>query len=160
MNRIFSVLALFVGLASTEDALHAQVIDRARCPSDSVDAVTEDGITFHGISARKYVEGFLSGNPAAVARTTTGTSALNATMVAPLYEAVERDRYACIQLNYFITNGVSEYPARPWVYFRAGDYYFVARWTQAQSPSAGLQTGYGTVMVFDANLNLLGVWTA
>lgn len=159
MNRILCGLALLVGLASTAGDVHAQLY-QARCPGDSVDAVTEDGITFHGISARRYVEGFLSGDPAALARTSTGTSGLNASMIAPLREAVEVDRYACMQLNHFITNGTSGYPSRPWVYFRAGNHYFAARWTTAIKPSAGLRTGYGTVMVFDANLNLLGVWTA
>lgn len=160
MNRIVALLALLLGLASTGGSVEAQVVYQARCPSDSVDAVTEDGITFHGISARGYVEGFLSGDPNALARTSTGTSALDASMIAPLYEAVETDRYACMQLNYFISNGTSGYPSRPWVYFRAGNYYFVARWTTARRPSTGLQTGYGTVMVFDANLNLVGVWSA
>jgi hypothetical protein len=156
MNRIFSFLALLGGLASTAGALDAQVVYQARCPSDSVDAVTENGITFHGISARRYVEGFLSGDPAALARTSTGTSALDSSMVALLYDAVERDRYACMQLNDFISNGTSGYPSRPWVYFRAGNFYFVARWTTARTPSGGLQTGYGTVMVFDANLEPAG----
>jgi hypothetical protein len=160
MNRILRVLALLVGLASAAGPVDAQVVYKAHCPGDSVDTVTEDGITFHGISAQRYVEGFLSGDPAAAARTSTGTSGLDASMVAPLYEAVDRDRYVCTQLNYLISNGTSEYPSRPWVYFRAGNYYFVARWTMAIRPSAGLQTGYGTVMVFDSNLNLLGVWSA
>jgi hypothetical protein len=160
MNRILRLLALLAGVASTAGALDAQVAYQSRCPIDSVDAVTEDGVTFHGISARRYVEGFLSGDPAALARTSTGTSALNASMLAPLYETVESDRYACTQLNHFISNGTSGYPSRPWVYFRAGSYYFVAQWTRARPPSGGIQTGYGTVMVFDANLTLLGVWTA
>lgn len=160
MNRIIGLLAALAGLAATAGAADAQIVYKPRCPGDSVDAVTENGITFHGIPARTYVEGFLGGDPAAPARTSTGTSALNATMVTPLYEAVDRDRSACTQLNYFISNGTTEYPSRPWVYFRAGNLYFVARWTRAIRPSTGLETGYGTVMVFDANLNLLGVWSA
>lgn len=160
MNQIVQLLALVGGLASTAGTLDAQVVYQSRCPGDRVDAVTEGGTTFQGISARMYVEGFLSGDPNAQARTATGTSGLNATMVAPLSEGVEQDRSACTQLNYFISNGTSGYPSRPWVYFRAGNRYFVSRWTNAVKPSTGLQTGYGTVMVFDVNFNLLGVWTA
>lgn len=158
MNRMLWVLAFVAALNSR--GLTAQVTYEGRCPTDSVDTVTEDGITFHGIPARRYVEGFLNSDPGALSRTSTGTSGLDAGMLAPLYEAVEADRAACTRLNQWFSNGASAHPSRPWVYFRAGNYFFVAAWTRAQSLSAGFRTGYGTVMVFDADLRLLGVWTA
>ncbi|HYW11130.1 MAG TPA: hypothetical protein VE871_04210 [Longimicrobium sp.] len=90
----------------------------------------------------------------------TNTSALNASMITILTDALERDRTACGALNSFISNGESAYPSPPWVYFRAGNFYFVTRWTAPPVSGGRFSTEYGTIMVFDLGFNLLGTWTA
>lgn len=161
MNRLVS-LALLLAPILPVRATHSQTITipAARCPRDSVATTVQGGITFEGIPARAYVQGFVSGDPNALSRTSTGTSGVDASMIAILQDALEADRNACSKLNHFLSNGESGLPSRPWVYFRAGNLYFASPWTRPDVLGTGFRTGYGTVMVFDANLELTGVWTA
>lgn len=162
MNRRLSyyLAALFLVAAAASDLSAQLTLPTRRCPPDKVPTKTEEGITFTGTAARSYVEAFLSGDPAGDSRVATNTTGLNASMVAILTDAIEADRSACSALNSFISNGESVYPSQPWVYFRAGSFFFATRWTAPPVAGGRFQTGHGTIMVFDSSYNLLGVWTA
>lgn len=129
------------------------------CPADKVPAKTDQGITFQGTSGRAYMEAFLGGDRYRDSRVSTGTSQLDVSMLAILNDVVEADRTACSRLNSFISNGETVYPSEPWVYFRAGSVYFVTRWTEPPVSGGRFTTGYGTILVFDSEFNLLGAWT-
>lgn len=130
------------------------------CPRDSTGGRVDDGGGSYrtGTSARRYVVSFLSGDPTSLARTSTGTSGVDTTTIRILNDF--NDASTCRRLNAILNNGAStERTSPPWVYFRAGSFYFVARWTPAQSLS-NYTLRHESVVVFDLNFNLLGVWTA
>lgn len=157
MHRIYLALLFVLAIAPSSVAAQTFTLPTAVCPRDSIVTVTEGGMSRQGTSARRYVESFLGGDPAAISRTSTGTAGLTTAMIAILSDVVEADRTACARLNHFISNGESNRPSPPWVYFRAGNYYFVARWTPPLSLTSG--TRYEAVMIFDSSFNLLDAWT-
>lgn len=161
-GTLLCAAALSLALVSSAPRVHAQTysLPDRRCPSDNLPTRTDQGVTFQGTPARAYVEGFLAGDPDGDSRVSTGTTALNASMIAILSDVIEADRTACSRLNHFMSNGESALPSPPWVYFRAGNFYFVTRWTEPAVSGGRFQTGYGSIMVFDGSFNLLGVWTA
>jgi hypothetical protein len=156
----FITLASLLALSAGSHRLSAQISTNVVCPRDSTGGVVDDGggVLRTGTPARSYVVSFLSSDPGSLARTETGTSAVDTTTLQILNDRT--DAFACRALNSAITGGVqTEKPPYPWVYFRAGGFYFVARWTPAQ-PLSNYTLRHEAVMVFDASFNLLGVWTA
>lgn len=154
-------LLILLGLAAAPGTprMEAQAVG-AVCPADSTGGRVHDGngVYRSGTSARRYVTSFLSGDPAATGRTSTGTSVVDTTMIRQLREP--DDAIACRRLNAIMNNGESETKtSSPWVYFRAGSFYLVARWTPAQSRS-DYTLRHEAVVVFDAKFNFLGAWTA
>lgn len=148
-----------IGLAVSRPGA-AQVVASSVCPADSTGGRVDDGQGAYrpGTTAREYVVSFLSTNPGSISRTSTGTSGVDPAMVTLL--SSRTDKAACGRLNAFMNNGESQASASPpWVYFRAGSFYFIARWTPPQ-PLSNYTLQHQGVMVFDANFNLLGVWTA
>lgn len=154
------LVGMLLAIMAASDLAAQLTLPTRRCPSDNVPTKSDQGTTFTGTPARAYIDAFLSGDPAGDSRAATRTSGLNASMIAILTDALEADRSACGVLNSFISNGESAYPSSPWVYFRAGSFYFITRWTGPPVSGGRFHTGYGTIMVFDSSFNLLGVWTA
>lgn len=138
----------------------AQIVSNAVCPRDSSGGQVDDGggAFRTGTPARRYVVSFLSGNPTSAARTSTGTSSVDTTSIRILTDF--SDASACRRLNAIMSSGAStERTSPPWVYFRAGSFYFVARWTPPQ-PMSNYTIKHESVVVFDSSFNLVGVWTA
>lgn len=116
------------------------------------------GVYRTGVSARRFVVSFLRTDPTSISRTETGTSGVDTTSIRQLTDLT--DAHACRRLNAFMNNGESEVQTSPpWVYFRAGNFYFIARWTPAQSRD-NYTLRHEAVIVLDASFNVLGVWTA
>lgn len=158
-NGIVTLLALMLAAARPTRATgEPPVPAQASCPRDSVDTLHADGRTYRGITAQRYVEGFLSSSPQSGGRARTGTGNVSTASVRLLTDP--SDSVACRSLTRFISNGARSDPPSPvWVYFTAGGFYFVSQWTPARS-LANASTGYGTVMVFDSAFNFLGAYTA
>jgi hypothetical protein len=165
MKRVFGQLIRAIPLVALLTILcprftEAQILSNAVCPRDSTGGQVDDGGGAYrtGTQARRYVVSFLSGNPGSVARTSTGTSSVDTTSIRILTDF--SDAAACRRLNSIMNNGAStERTSPPWVYFRAGGFYFVARWTPPQ-PMSNYTIKHESVVVFDSSFNLVGVWTA
>jgi hypothetical protein len=150
-------LVMFVG---AEHVSAQTITPNAVCPRDSTGGLVHDGGGFYrtGTTARQYVVSFLRGDPNNVARTSTGTSGVDTTMIRILNDRT--DATTCRSLNRIMSNGLyTERTPGPFVYFRAGSFYFIAKWTPAQ-PLSNYTLKYEAVIVLDLNFNLLGVWTA
>lgn len=152
--------AALLGLAIPQVGNAQTITPNAVCPRDSTGGTVDDGggMVRAGTAARQYVVSFLSGNPASAGRMDTGTSGVDVATLRILSDRT--DASACRALNSFMNGGAStEQTSPPWVYFRAGDFYFVARWTAPQ-PLSNYTIRHEGVMVFDLMFNLLGAWTA
>jgi hypothetical protein len=159
LRQVANALLLALAVLLGPKQIAAQVVAEV-CPSDNSGGQVHDGggVYRTGTSARQYVVSFLSTEPSSIARTSTGTTAVDTTMIRQLTDL--NDSYACRRLNAFMNSGESETTmSPPWVYFRAGNFYIVARWTPAQ-PLSNYTHQHEAVIVFDANFNLLGAWTA
>jgi hypothetical protein len=155
----YGVALLGAALLAPSGATAQFTYPQRYCPPDRVPTKTDQGITFEGTSGRAYMEAFLSGDHYRDSRMDTGTTQLDASMLAILSDVVEADRSACSRLNSFMSNGETVHPSEPWVYFRAGSFYFVTKWTEPPVSGGRFTTGYGTILVFDSAFNLLGAWT-
>jgi hypothetical protein len=104
------------------------------CPRDSTGGRVDDGGGAYrtGTTARRYVVSFLSGDPTSLARTSTGTSGVDTTTIRILNELRRRIHVQAPEREPQ-QRASTEQTSPPWVYFRAGSFYFVARWTPAQS---------------------------
>lgn len=161
-GRLVHALAatVLLGLAIPQGGDAQTITPNAVCPWDSTGGTVDDGggIVRPGTTARQYVVSFLGGNPAAAGRLDTGTSGVDVATLRILNDRT--DAAACRALNSFMNNGAStEQASPPWVYFRAGDFYFVARWTPPQ-PLSNYTIRHEGVLVFDLMFNFLGAWTA
>lgn len=127
------------------------------CPSDYTDGpLYADGRTYYGIPARRYVEGFLAPPTNTPERIKTGTQNVTPPSLRVLTDQADHD--ACLRLTTFLTNGTrSAPPSREWVYFTAGEFYFVASWRPAQALS-NHTSRYAQVMVFNGTFAFLGAY--
>jgi len=167
MRMLLLLLAVMVptvvaGQATTPppppgDATEIQTLPPKVCPSDRTDGPLYGGSTaYYGIPAREIVEGWLSPPHDSFGRVQSGTQNVNASSLRVLTDAT--DRNACLRLTTILTGGQQSAPApQTWVYFTAGDFYFVSQWKPAQTLD-NYTTGYGYVMVLDSNFNLRGTY--
>jgi hypothetical protein len=159
LRHLAGVILLCVAALIGPQKVAAQIVSSI-CPSDSTGGRVHDGSGVYrtGSTARQYVISFLSTEPTSIARTSTGTTGVDTAMIRQLTDRTDAD--ACRRLNAFMNSGESQTrPSPPWVYFRAGSFYFIARWTPAQSRS-NYTLRHEAIIVLDASFTLLGVWTA
>jgi hypothetical protein len=137
-----------------EEQAGTQDLPPRACPADFTDGpYYENGLPYHGISARKVVESFLTPPQDA-------SDPWASVDVASLRVLTDWTDYtACQRLTTILTNGTrSMPPLRTWVYFTAGGFYFISQYKLAQ-PLSNYTTSYGHVMVFDRAFNWVGAYS-